>query len=265
MLAADAELQWWHQRAVHEAFGIAEGFDLSLTADGASVLVAPGVAFDCFGRDVHLGQERVLAVPEGDERMTLLARPRRMCAHRDADRGCGGADEPELEWVPTTRMDVRTGVPLGTYDAKRARTLRSDVQRTRSLARPRVWAGATPESGTPWLPFARFSVERGIWGLEVRVDTQAAGFTDTPCYFAWLRWPRVGSWKQSSEVTVALGRQYVERPTINGFTFRVWLDVRGLLPAGEALAFARRERLCVSWLGVQCDRPDRVNPNRRKP
>jgi hypothetical protein len=266
MLDTDAELQWWHQRAAHDSFGIAEGFEVGLSVDEGFVAVAPGLAFDCFGRDVHLSESRVVPVPEGDERVTLLARlPHE---RRRLDRGCDcsalGRSEAELAWLGSSHVDARAGVPLARFDRERSPKLQPNVARARSLARPRIGAGATPRDGTPWQPFGGFGTRRVAFGVEVRVDTHAVGFTDTPCYFAWLQWPHVGSWTQSSPLPLELGLQYIERSTIDGFTFRVWLDVIGRASGDEVLALAHRQQLFVSWLGVETEHDMRAKPHGRK-
>ena len=50
--AASEQLRWWHNRALHDAFGVASGMSAALAADAASVLVQPGVAYDRVGREL---------------------------------------------------------------------------------------------------------------------------------------------------------------------------------------------------------------------
>jgi hypothetical protein len=248
-VAGEAELLWWHQRAVHDSFGIASGLEVELAADAASVLVAPGVAFDCFGRALQVTSPRTIPLPsEANDGMTLLLR-----YQSDAGNSCAGA---ELVWRTSARVDARAGVPLALLDPNAVPSLRPAAARTRPLARPRVAAGATRPDGTAWEPFALSgSSERAADGIEVRIDTRAAGFTVKPCYFAALHWPGLDS--RSFPVTLirALSLQYVERTAADGFTFRIWtfLGVRGATPAASLVAFARREQLYVSWLGVACE------------
>jgi hypothetical protein len=109
-----------------------------------------------------------------------------------------------------------------------------------------------------------------VLGLQVGVDTTAAGFTETPCYFAWLQWPQVATSHLPYGFYFALGFQYVEASTIHKFRFRVlpppqllWIleeSAKRLstLGASEAsldedviLSIARGQRLSVCWLGIQ--------------
>jgi hypothetical protein len=256
-LEADSQLQWWHQRAVHDSFGIVEGLAVELGTDTGSVVVAPGVAFDCFGRELQLFEQRIVSIPEEAVRMTLLARyPRGREVHR-VSAGCGcraGHGEADLLWRETARVDARAGVPLALLDPNGDPQLEAVSVRARALARPRVGAGATQPNGTPWQPFRRPETIRAFDGVEVRVDTRAVGFTDTPCYFAWLHWPRLASAVHPAAIVFGLGLQSVEKCSIDGFTFRVWLGLV-LRPAfgEELLSIARSQQLHVSWLGVQTE------------
>ena len=38
------QLRWWHNRALHDAFGVASGLSVALAAGAASALVQPGIA-----------------------------------------------------------------------------------------------------------------------------------------------------------------------------------------------------------------------------
>ena len=54
-VAIGDERRWWHNRAIHAANGVAVGMEVGLsgnTFDGLSVTVGPGVAYDCFGREI---------------------------------------------------------------------------------------------------------------------------------------------------------------------------------------------------------------------
>jgi hypothetical protein len=248
-VAADVELLWWHQRAVHESFGVAAGLEVALVDDTA-VDVAPGVAFDCYGRDLLVPEHRVVPLPE-EGGMTLLARYR-----TDQGPACGSrlrAGTAELVWRTTASVDIHAGVRLARLERDPDPRLLPEPRRARPLARPRVAAGETLPDGTPWQPFGRE-------GLEVRVDTRTAGFTDTPCYFAWLNWPRLNV-SPLRPIVVTLALQYVEQSTPDGFTFRIWLPQRmqALAQVRMPLAVrARQEQLSVCWLGIEPNEPVQV-------
>ena len=254
----ETELMWWHQRAVHDSFGVATGLTVELEGAGASVLVAPGVAFDGYGRELRIAAPRRVALPDQvEDRVTLLAR---FAPGRVGPNTCGcdaRFDEAELVWTAARRLDPRAGVPLAVLDSDGSLSPVTG-SRARPLARPRVAAGATRPDGTPWEAFSLFgsTAEGRAQGLEVRIDTRSAGFTSTPCCFAWLQWPRLST-GSPRDLVHALGLQFVERPGIDGFSFRIWtflaLGTRG---SAELVALARREQLWVSWLAVECQTCD---------
>jgi hypothetical protein len=143
--------------------------------------------------------------------------------------------------------------------------------RSRALSRPRIGYGATPAQGTPWEPWVvAVPTLRGAVGLQVRIDTSAAGFTELPCYFAWLQWPRVAESHLPYPVYLSLAFQYVEEPAIDRFVFRVALPLgfltsrstagsvassgRRIRGEDEILGIARGQQLAVCWLGIQHER-----------
>jgi hypothetical protein len=262
--ATGDQLRWWHNRAVHEAFGVAAGFQPTLA--GRLVTVEPGVAYDCSGQPLRLLARRTLPVPSGPGRFTLLAR-----------QDPSGRDEPELVWRETRGLDRRDGVPVARLRFSGATPQLEPVPSgTRPLAGPRLGWGSTPSDGTAWEPWRTVGPtwawygNDDVVGLQVTVDTSAAGFTEVPCYFAWLQWPTVGSTQLNYWLYVQLGVQYVEEPVIDRFVFRVVLlpfavEFLRLAPGrprvlgregdgGEGLvSFAAGQRLSVCWLGVQAE------------
>jgi len=132
----------------------------------------------------------------------------------------------------------------------------------RPAAPPRIGWGQTPPDATPWAPWNELRRLRVARGLEVAIDTRAAGFTDVPCYFAWLQWPHLASAPADGAVEFELlGLQYVQEEAIGGFTFRVvvarpvplFFGRSGSAGVGDPVSFARSQQLHVCWLGIQCD------------
>jgi hypothetical protein len=253
-LANDDQLRWWHNRAVHDAVGVAAGLEVTLAADQQSVLVGQGVAYDRFGRALRLLRPRRLPLPAGAEPLTLLAR-----APSQAPGGCvpGAAPhvEAELAWRATGPTGPSDGVALAILEFPPEGPRLVPVRRSRPLARPRLGYGATPAAATPW---ELWPVGDDLFGLQVRIDTATAGFTEVPCYFAWLQWPRVGGTRGLPPLLYQLvGLQYLEEPAVDRFVFRVVVPLSRTLD-GEGvgdglLGFARGQQLSVCWLGVQDD------------
>jgi hypothetical protein len=214
--AIEAQLRWWHNRALHNAFGVSLGLTVSpVPASGSltAVRVTCGLAYDRFGRELILQDTREIPVPtapppQGNLQvtpMTLLLRykdsaqfPQRndlaavclQCASSPFQ------EEPDFVWQPANRAQVTDGVPIArvNFDNQIAAL---DQQFTaplsRPLARPHLASGATLPEHTvwePWSPHLDVGRLRPIIGIQTRIDTSAAGFTLEPCYFAWLQ----GTW-----------------------------------------------------------------------
>ena len=123
----DAQLRWWHNRAIHNAFGVAKGLRVDAVFDTAKdwrIRVHPGVAYDVFGRELVLSRTRELALPTSLESQTLLARYPTAPKASDLGGVCapsevhGHLSEPELFWQPTARVSLRDGVPLARTPAE---------------------------------------------------------------------------------------------------------------------------------------------------
>jgi hypothetical protein len=290
--AQDDQVRWWHSRALHRAYGVVDGLEVTMTmVEGATAAeVRPGLAYDCHGRELLLGQPRQVAVPDDPDGLVLVLT-------HDA-RAAGGVT---LRWLPRSSLAVRDGVPLTT--AGDAATLAAP--RARPLARPRIGNGATIVGETAWRPWverARATREVLYLGVQVDIDTKAAGFTAVPCYFVQLN----GSmWDPQFPTFLLLPFGHVAGAGKDRFTFRLlmpWvfqaqelqrdrgeepaadapsggerlLDAHEReLPVGRARAAAPSFRsafrglggatgLAVTWIGIQHDRdlpPAQPDPN----
>jgi hypothetical protein len=262
------QLRWWHNRALHDAFGVASGLGVALAAGAASALVQPGIAYDRIGRQLLVLAPRSVPLPAQQQPVTLVVR------YREGGQGA----EADLVWQRPGQVDgdpcgPGEGVPLAqlTYVGGKP-TLTAVSPRSRPQARPRIGNGSTPAGSTPWqlwsYPVVREQMV--VLGLQITVDTSAAGFTEIPCYFAWLQWPRVADSRLPYLLYLSLGFQYIEEPAIDRFVFRVLLPLdllaaqaaaRGLRQPGfllsgdrkhdDTLGVARSLGLSLCWLGIQ--------------
>lgn len=330
-----AQLRWWHNRALHNTFGVVTGgLQVTLKPDGKSVSVEPGLAYDCFGRELMLFHRQSVAIPEMTQSITLLARYKDtplFAENHDLAGAClpGTAslseEQPDLFWKVSRTVQIRDGVPLAQLayessvkldtfpqgitipdplntrirydtdqklliykgvmtDAEKDALLRlsadeafqeaikalfemtRDLKRNlaptvaRPLARPRIGNGTTISGGTHWEIWDLSSL--GLVGLQVRIDTSAVGFTEVPCYFAWLYWPHLdlSPFQQQSLPSQLFlsGFQYVEETSINGFVFRCFpiesIGASGPNPIEqELLGFAQEQQFSVCWLGIQLE------------
>ncbi len=296
-------VRWWHNRAVHQSFGIADGFEVQMH-DGTAVcgdtpfpnkpkapavVICPGVAFDCFGRELLLFYPEIVPLPATfDKRgVTLLAHYREtgetakpaVCLPGSAP---SQVERPLFHWKPAYLVTPADGVVLAEFDGDGALIAGKVLAYARGEKRPLIANGATLPGSTAWKVWQesiQFDATVPV-GIEVEIDTSAAGFTETPCYFAWLS----GSlWSQdlveklvagsSAAKTPALDYQkvvtgilllqmfavrtdHIHAATQTQFTFRLWLPHAATRfskggDMSELLAIARKQQLSVCWLGIQ--------------
>jgi hypothetical protein len=266
-LQTEAQLRWWHNRALHHAYGVAVGLETSKSPQKGNITaihVDPGVAYDCFGRALILQSEREIPLPDASlpaASFTLVARYRETAEFPDPRQAsgvcfscCEGSTDwetPDFIWKATSSLRVEDGVPLGRLlrgPGALEDTLRLDTSfvpvTPRPLARPYLADGSTIPGSTAW----------GLWrdqsgltlGFETVVDTSAAGFTRVPCYFAALDGLNPTAAGVGEFIPLIL--THVQDVTPNSFRFRML----ALLSA----QIARRFRLpqlpfYVRWSGCQ--------------
>lgn len=301
--------RWWHNRAMHNAYGVYQGFQAS-AVDGNQgqpdvVQVNPGVAYDCFGRELILEcratiQYAAQPLAQGDVR-TLLVRYKRPPSRRDSDpvtavccfcNGRHSSSTIEFVWTDNRRISPQDGVPLGkvggaSFNRGRFSGFRTPPRR-RALARPHLATGSTVAGNTSWQPWdftppltnvaAFFPTEIGV---QTTIDTSAAGFTQIPQYFAWLQ----GSiWNPATVQLVPALLPSIANESLDSFTFRLILMVPesgvifaegfagpvaepiNLIQSADDFAdFAQQQGLYVAWLGSQMPAATPFVPTQQNP
>jgi hypothetical protein len=267
-LAIEAQLRGWHNRAMHNAFGVADGFEVTLDQQHRSVTICPGVAYDCFGRELIQTHQRQLPLPDTGGIMTLLARYKDSSAFpaREAvtgacspGAGCLFQEAVEFVWKPADTLAVRDGVPLQQVDVGATPPTLTPgfvVPRARALARPHIRSGATLPGATAWeiwdLPLGPASNPHAF---KVRIDTSAAGFTETPCYFAWLQGSLASLSGPEPVLTPYLSQ--ITEASSGGFTFCLILATLTIQTGRiveirqDLRAFLHERQAFASWLGIQ--------------
>jgi len=239
--AFDARRSAWHNRSLHETFGIVSGLTVTMTGGKASV--APGLGYDAQGNPLWLARPAELALPlDVAERVYYLV----IAVPRGCGCGCNGAGAG-LEWVPVLDWTSCDGLPLAVTAGTTAATLvPCEPRRIRPLARPRLHTGETVRGRTPWeiwevsTPGQTARIQAGV---QTRIDTSAYGFTTTPHYFASLQAP---VWSSSGEQRPEFAPTYlahVALPTPEGFVFRLLLKDIALRGFGVAQPTARVREL----------------------
>ena len=147
-------------------------------------------------------------------------------------------EEPLFRWEFTTGCyETYEGVPLAKIRyvtnqlTKEVRIIVDPdfVQpRARPLARPRMASGHTIAGNTTWrlwevdvlhpsLSNNKGGMEKVPVGMQTWIDTTSAGFTELPCYFAWLQGPL---WEEEGGFLIAPLTSITD-VSLNGFTFRL--------------------------------------------
>jgi hypothetical protein len=246
----------WHNRAVHQAFGVRSGFavtSVEATLPHVRVRVECGVAFDRSGAVLALQRARELTIDIDDgTSAVLLVRSRAAGGSGCSCHGAAGStgsgrlweDDLVLTWASGRVLSGDAGVPLARVSASAgAVTVDQSIRPlVRPVARPRLATGSTIPGLTPWEPW--------FGGVQTRIDTSAAGFTRVPAYFASCVTTR-------RAVTLlelrALSLTHVDNAALTEFTFRI----------SSPVSFSRRSRgftmtelardvgLVVCWMGCQ--------------
>jgi hypothetical protein len=122
-LSAEAELRWWHNRALHSSFGVRSGFTvidstIARAGDPEKIHIGCGVAYDCYGRELLLQSETEIALPQiGTQivrKATLVARYKqtaRQCSEPVTGCGCS-LEAADFVWITASRIDPSDGVPI---------------------------------------------------------------------------------------------------------------------------------------------------------
>ncbi len=254
----EAARRWMHNTAVHHTWGVTGGYDFSLSPESAddiaeniwqenqTLTVQPGMAYDCFGRELILPR----AVAFARDRLKTEAASRWVLLASYQESGAGENETlckvspnstavpvPRLQWQPENEASYGVEVPLllASLDLNNELVVtRYATSRLHPQARPKMASGQTVPGLTAWRPWiikigsgsdsTQFTI-----GTEVDIDTSDAGFQQTPCYFVWLN----GRLAQFIEIFSKPFPEAIpfapflhlinERP--NGFTCRVFAPI----------------------------------------
>lgn len=314
--AVEAQCRWWHARAVHNAVGVRKGFEPGLEGIPRRVVVSPGIAFDCFGRELLLDKPQVVPFPANLHRtkaadLYLLIRYREpRCGSRSA-RISHACFEPEsalatgnveffwrlasinycadgvaigrlVNYSPKLQADAATEAHTQPESAIVSEVPHFDSGFVRAtpipVARPLLVSGDTVPGNTAWVPWnftglINETLQSGVIGARCVVDTSAAGFTETPYYFASLQGP---IWNANSQSLLAALCTSITDETLTSFTFNILLQTPAREPAfgmfeseshnsiqlisdpAAFLLFAQQQKLFISWSA--CQMPSSASP-----
>jgi hypothetical protein len=223
-----------HVRGAHGTWGVALGLKVRLAADGQSVQIDAGLAYDAGGRELLLARAVELPLTSSAMATTgplvIALRSRGdWCVPRALLHAVSESEPLVLgRDVPIASIDLKTG----TVDIER----RPHVA---TLAPPRIGAGTIVPGGV--------AVSGTVLALSAQVDTGLAGFETTPSYL-------VQPFAVASVPTGALGPLLaVEGASATGFTLhaRYVYPTAGAVSAGIQKAKPAALPFGIHWVGVE--------------
>lgn len=282
----EEQRRWWHNRALHNAYGVhqdpdvAPGFSAAFNADRSAVVVNAGLAYDSFGRELILQTDQTVPVPpitQENQDFALLVRYRAATPDRRMDglsAACYTNSGPlrpefvEFAWKAKDHCAFTDGVPLAELQVQDRKTslVPFPLPTPRPLARPLLASGSTVPGNTAWeLWISELESERHpvVFGVQTTIDTSSSGFTDAPCYFAWLQGPIYDP--QAGLLAPALFPSIAEE-AVDSFIFRLAFPtvqttvILSAATAGQSVqqvtarefpSFAHKQGLYVNWVGCQ--------------
>ena len=263
-VATDLQLRWWHNRALHNAYGVALGYEITGDTGTGSlrgVILQPGVAYDVFGRALVLQRKHTVPLPSDVTAfpITLLVRYRETGDYpdrRQTEGVCISCCQPDLEeeqpefvWTTADPPDPCCGVPLARAQPNAQRLPELDLGfetiLSAPLAGPYLANGSTIPGATQW---QLRRVGGDVVVLETVVDTSAAGFQSTPCYFASLE----GAGSPAAGPNMIFTHIAFPRP--DSFIFRIVSPARFLVGRVDEIAAPAPlapPAFYVCWLGCE--------------
>lgn len=291
--AIAAQQQAWHNVALHNAYGIAAGF--TIQQESNVIRIQPGTAYDCFGQLLYLQRAKTIplpdAQPDADWLLLMTHNPTTSFARSKASDSAQlkqgrTIEEPLLRWSDPFQWSPKMGIPLARlhYNPDTAQWLIAEAMKpyAHPLARPHMGSGETVPGNTAWKAWFASEARQHQLGFEVDIDTSAEGFTEVPCYFAWLQgdwWPKI-KWPQadaprpqtllkqtfrraaesSLERFIPAPLTHIAETSSHRFKVRIWLPSMHIPgfehEANEHISInfpllAQQQRLYVCWLGIQ--------------
>jgi hypothetical protein len=245
LIGTGEQLRWWHNRSLHDTYGVRFGLEVAPVVGLDVVAVSCGVGYDCTGRELVIRVPLRIALPALKDKdtaprvlvLSVRANPPRQSCCEAAHEPCWPPAKSKVEseaclsWLVERDFAPHAGVPLARFIPGGENPIDPGfiAPSTRPLARPHVASGATIPGNTPWeVWFEDFSdaegaVHRRALGMQTHLDTSAGGFTTVPRYFAQLEGPL---WDGNTREFLPAFFPSIANATVTGFTFR--LLMRGL-------------------------------------
>ncbi len=270
--AQDDQLRWWHTRAVHGVWGIAEGLNVSGIEPGGTARISVGVAIDCFGRELILDRAQSPPVPEtADEYLLVISYDRPPFSCTPPSGTCIDSFVAEsgvrLSWLLRRSFSPTDGVTLAILNEDDSCPPQFARPHVRPQARPTIEHGVVTISSQDFVPWIeQLDSEPELLGWEFVVDTTAAGFTRTPFYFAELVVPVQDA---PPDVIYAVGRHHLAEARRDRFSIRYFSTMRNQIGGNQgfysSLSMLAARRFATIYIGgigegdLEIDVPIRIS------
>jgi len=277
-------LQAWHNRALHDAYGVRTGLQVSLEND--EVVIKSGVVYDIHGHELVLEEDSCFGLPSQIPQNGLFL----VVQRKSPDGPDMTISLLQFKWQDTLRFNPHDGVALARLLPGPALDRYFNLPVARPVSEPRRFYSDSLEN-TKWQDWVLDDDQNSeglkhVLGLQVDVDTSTAGFTKTPCYFVWFSgdlWSsdlpakylekaprgdfplrdhlRLG-WTAIQIMVMRFG--HITEPTPTGFKYYLWMPNALIPPLREIIiddlfALARQNRFTLNWLGIQRDHEIKEN------
>jgi hypothetical protein len=267
-LRIERQVHAWHNRALHNVYGVVKQLldGLRIEQLGDNVLVHSGLAYDCFGLELLLCNERSIPFGEQREPMFLVVRRKDGCGCEQVSISSGTcfgvnqsrlATNNEFVWLPVKGFSFADGVPI-------ARTIVTGnvvsidpsfvAPAVRPLARPRIGSGVTIPGATTWQVWdLKLFGGQTFFSVQVKIDTSSAGFTTVPEYFATLQGP-LSQVNETGSQVVCLHFDHLDLLRTDSFVFRFLIFVIKLTAGNietQVKRYLQQQKAYVSWLGIE--------------
>jgi hypothetical protein len=271
------ELRWLHNRSLH-TWGIVFGLEVTGLRGDREVKVQAGFALDCLGRELILSDALSLPIPPvagvnggpAEYYLTLSFLEDAQLTPSETENGvCGTSGAVRLPETPKIRFQLpsdtdpevayRFGkdVILASVPVQNCKLAAPPSPKERRDARPAnqpyVATGFAAGSAASW---GELKVDGQTVGLQVKVDTSAAGFGSTPVYIGQV----VGGRSLQNGAGLIDGLVSIAEASPTGFILQMLLpqDLRaGNLPLNPAVVLADPAAIVdklnwsVSWMGIE--------------
>jgi|SRR5580692_1403800 hypothetical protein len=253
---ADAR-RWWHNRALHNAYGISFGLEVTPVMVNSStpnpvpgVRVSAGIAYDRFGRMLYQQFDLDLPFPsdatDPNSPVVLLLRwpeveAEACCCCAPAPKCCLGepvrrADGIEFYWKDNLKVQTQDGIPVArAFPSKDPKNTPAMLDkkflspRLRRFQRPHIVGNGTLPGATSWnlgpadLVYPDRQDTSISWQpVDVYIDSSAAAFSQTPNYVAILSGPL---FDVSRQLLLPINFPHIADEFPDRFTFRFWIPI----------------------------------------